>query len=142
MPSKRKKETRKMAKGVMKYNPETMKMEEVSSHKATNNEPIRIPDDIFITLKNFAKADGIDLSGVSFVTVKTADGKTKKDKDGKPVFVMEDGKKLVIPIVESTAKAHSAVREYIVSLLMIYIAGRKAREAKIVPLVENTTDPS
>ena len=74
---------------------------------------ISISEEQAEALKSYALEDGYDFSGISYITQKDADGKTKKDKDGKPIFVLENGKPKTITVEESTAKVNSAVSDYV-----------------------------
>jgi hypothetical protein len=84
-------------------------------------------------LKGFAKSDGYDFAGISYVTVKE-NGKTKHDKDGKPVFVMvkgTDGKMhpKTENVAESIAKVHSAISDYVTVAVKKLIAERETKTA-------------
>lgn len=95
------------------YNPTTRKMEVVKGRATKNVERIPIDAELVKTLKGFAVEDGISLKGVSYLTEKDAQGKTKKDKDGKPVFQLDkDGKKKSVEVAESQAKVNSAIALY------------------------------
>lgn len=90
-----------------------------------NSEKVAISAEQFDVLRQFAKEDGFDLTGVSYVTIKDANGKTKKDKDGKPIFKMVNGKKETITVAESKAKLNDAVASYVsvaVNMLIAYRA--------------------
>lgn len=109
----------------MVYNKETGRMEKVgTSKKAKNIEKISIHTDLYHTLLDYAKQDGFDLTGVTYVTQKDKDGKTIK-KNGKPVFVMKDGKPVKQEVAISKGKANSAVNQYVEVAIRMLITNRK-----------------
>lgn len=90
------------------------KMVKVGKSKGMKSvERIALDSQLANTLKEFALLDGYDFTGVSYVTVKDNLGKTKHDKDGKPVFVMVAGKPKTETVTESVAKVHSAISDYV-----------------------------
>lgn len=100
-------------------------MVEVGGTKG-ESQKVSVDANLSETLKSFAKEDGFDFSGISYVTEKDEKGKTKKDKDGKPIFVMVDGKPKTIAINESSAKVNSAVSQYVNIAVKKLIAEREA----------------
>lgn len=81
------------------------------------------------TLKRYATEDGYDFTGVSYVTEKDAKGNTKKDADGKPVFVTENGKIKTVQIENSTAKINSAIADYVNVAVHQFIAKREKQNS-------------
>ena len=113
----------------MVYNKATGSMEKAGRVTPTSIERIAIDGATAAKLVAFAQADGYDLTGISYVTEKDKDGKTKKDKDGNPVFVMVEGKKKVIVIPVSVAKSHSAVADYVAVAIEQFITNREKLQA-------------
>ncbi len=119
-----------MAVKKMVWDNESGRMVDISGKKDTSTaEKIAVTGDLADILKRFALEDGYDLTGISYVTEKTTDGKTKQ-KDGKPVFVMENGKPKTIAIAESKAKIHSAISDYVDIAVRRLIASRPEIEVK------------
>ncbi len=111
------------------YNSEKGQMEEVKGRVAKKVEKIALEADLAQSLKEFAIADKIPLNGISYLTEKDAEGKTKKDADGKPVFQTDkDGKKKTVAITESSAKVNSAISMYVNAVIAIFVASRHVRE--------------
>jgi len=113
----------------MVYNPETKKMVPLSVAKAESQEAgvkyISIPATVADQLLRFAKEDGWDFSGVSYVTLKDKDGKTRKDATGNPVYKKDkDGKVETVAIPESKAKMTGAIRSYVEIAIKDFITAR------------------
>lgn len=109
-----------------RLNSETMKMEEIKGRKGQETERIAIPSDLYVALKKFAKEDGMSFKGISYLTVKDENGKTKKDKDGKPIFQLDkDGNKKSVEVEESVSKVNSAVALYVIAAVQIFVAQRR-----------------
>lgn len=97
----------------------------VAEKKGKSFEKIALDANLANALKGYAKADGFVFEGVRFVTEKTADGKTKQDKAGKPIFVMENGKPKKTTVPESTARVNSAISQYVEIAVRKLIAERE-----------------
>lgn len=106
------------------YNKETGKMEEVSKKKG-DAVKVSVNAELATKLEAFATEDGYSFEGISYVTQKDKDGKTKKGTDGKPLFVMESGKVKVVTIERSQAKVNSAIADYVNAGINLLIENRE-----------------
>lgn len=106
-----------------------VKVEKVKSRK--NVEKISIKAEQYAKLKQYSQEDGFDFTGVSYVTEKDAKGNTKKDANGKPIFVYvtENGKKIkkTITVPVSVAKVNSAIMQYVEVAIDAFIAKRDSK---------------
>lgn len=110
------------------FNPTTGKMEAIKGRKAKNAEKVSLDADLMQDLTAFAKEDGMSFQGISYLTEKDASGKTKKDKDGKPVYQLDkDGNKKTVAVETSKAKVNAAVSKYVNAVVAIYVANRKKK---------------
>lgn len=109
------------------WNETTKQMEEVGKAKKGEKVRVAIPADLAEKVKAIALEDGYSFEGISYVTEKDTKGKTKKDKEGKPIFKLDkDGKKVTEKVANSTGKINSAVADYVAVALKNLIADRKA----------------
>ncbi len=116
-----------MANSKMVWDDEQGRMISTAQQTMSEAGKVSLDSGLAERLKDFAIEDGFDFSGISYVTVKTADGKTKKTADGKPVFVMENGKPKTVPIAESVAKVNAAISLYVKIAVKKLIAERNEK---------------
>ena len=115
--------------GKMVWNNTVGKMVDISTKKGERSvERIAIDSKLATALKQYAIEDGYSFTGVSYVTEKTADGKTKHDKDGKPVFIMENGKPKKVAVEASAAKVNSAIADYVAVAVRKLIDQRESQK--------------
>ena len=111
----------------MVWSEEQGRMVDLAEQKGEKDK-ISLDSGLAEQLKQFAKEDGFDFTGISYVTEKDAKGKAKKTPDGKPVFVMENGKPKKIDVVESRAKVNTAISAYVNIAVKKLIASRTQPE--------------
>jgi hypothetical protein len=98
------------------------RMVSATSKSKSKTAKVSISTTQFETLRNYAQRDGYDLSGVSYDVEKDQHGKTRHDKDGKVIFKLKDGKKIIRTVAESQGKVNSAVADYVSVAISLFIA--------------------
>lgn len=119
----------------MIYNSEKKRMVPLSEAKASQangTKYVGLDAGLCEQLRKFAEEDNWDFSGVTYITVKDAEGKTKKDKDGNPVYKLDkDGKQVTEKVEISKAKVTNAIRNYAEIAIKEFISARENAGAEV-----------
>lgn len=111
------------------WSDELKKMVDVGKPESGNAVKVSVDSGLAEILENFAIEDGFDFTGITYITEKDKDGKTKKDNTGKPVFVKDkEGKIKTEKVERSQAKVNSAISQYVDVAIKSLIKSRTKNE--------------
>lgn len=111
--------------GAKVWDNEQMKMVDIGKQETGKTVKVSLVSSLAEQLEDFAKEDGFDFSGSTYETEKDEKGKTKKDKQGKPVYILENGKPKKKTVERSQTKVNSALSQYVEVAVKYLISARK-----------------